>query len=100
MTVTLLVVETPAASVIVTTKLEVPAAVKVAVVFLAAFEAFALKLTGAGTVPVVAHVYVSVDSPSSCAPRTLSAVVVPFTVAGQAAAGEATVSTPASRETC
>jgi hypothetical protein len=74
-----------------TWKLYVPALVNVAVVFFAAFEPLELKVTAAGGVPVVDHVYVKADSPPSSLPSTLSCVLVPMTGEGEAAAGEAIV---------
>lgn len=75
----------------VTIKLYAPAAVKVAVVFFAALVPLTLKLTGAGTVPNVAQVYVRFASPLGSAPRTLRFVVVEVTGAGLADAVAATV---------
>jgi hypothetical protein len=50
---------------------------------------FGLKVTVPG--PVADHVYVRLASPPSSAPRTLTFVVVPLTVLGDALAGVATV---------
>ena len=58
---------------------------------LAAYELFALKVTAAGGVPVVAQLYVRFASPPLSAPNTLSVVVVPVTGLGIAAAAVATV---------
>ena len=55
-TFTLLVVESPSLSRIVTRKLYVPAFVNVAIVFFDALVPLALKVTAAGGVPVVAQV--------------------------------------------
>src|SRR4051812_27529432 len=90
MTLTLLVTLcTP--SEMVTTKSYVPALVNVAIVLLAAFVPLALKPTGAGGVPVVAHVYVSPASPASSLPRAPSCVVAAVTGEGVALAGVMTV---------
>ena len=60
-------------------------------VFFDALVPLMLKLTVAGGVPVVAQVYVRVDSPAASAPSTERAVVVPVTGLGVAAAPVATV---------
>jgi hypothetical protein len=90
-TLALLVVDSPPASVIVTRKLYVPAFVNRAVVNFAALLLLAEKFTAAGGVPVVDQAYVRFDSPASSAPNTESAVDVPVTGLGVAAAAVATV---------
>jgi hypothetical protein len=67
---------------------------KVAVVFLAALVPLAAKVTAAGGEPMADQVYVSAASPSSSAPRTLTAVDMPVTGFALAAAGAATVGAP------
>ena len=63
-----------------------------ATIFLAAFVPFALKVTAAGGVPVVAHVYVKADSPAVwSAPSTESVVEVVVTGEALEAAALTTV---------
>src|SRR3984957_4961303 len=82
----------PWPSVIVQVKVYEPALLKVTLLFFEVFVPLAAKsgLLPAGCV-VEAQVYVRFGSPPSSAPSTLSAVVVPFTVEGDADAATATV---------
>lgn len=91
-TVTLLVIARLPASLMVTVKVYVPAALKVTVVFFEVFVAFALKIGAAAPLGIVvaAHVYLSLISPPSSAPRTESCVFAPVTGFAAAAAAVTT----------
>jgi hypothetical protein len=87
--VVLLVAVRPPASVTVTVKMYVPAAVNVAVVFLAELSLLSENVTGLA--PVHDQLYVRFDSPPSSAPSTDSEAVVPADGLGEAEAAAAIV---------
>jgi hypothetical protein len=64
----------------------VPASANVAVVLLAALVPFALKVTGAGTVPMAAQVKVRLEAPAGSVAVTDRFAVVPMTGFGLEAA--------------
>ena len=90
-TVTVLVTVRFPASLIVHCSVYVPAFVNVAVDDFASLVPFGLKVTAAGEVPVVAHMYFKFVSPPSSAASTLNNVVLPVTGFGDAVAGLRTV---------
>src|SRR5437762_1121176 len=85
----LLGVTSPAAFAINTWNVYVPAAAKVAVMFLAALVPLAEKVTASGAPPTSAHVYVRPASPPASAPRAVRLTAVLVTTVADAVAGVA-----------